>query len=71
MDAHDPQETQQQENLAKRTAEGTNQRNREESPQEKCGFRCQLSKRITLNDVIMVTDELQELTGYWNILARN
>ena len=49
--------------MQQRTAEGTNQRNREETPQEKCVFRCQLSKHITLNDVIMVTDELQELTG--------
>ena len=108
MDAHDPQETQQQESCAttdrrgnkstkqggnapgkmcfslsgtqtyhtqQRIAAGTNQRNREETPQEKCVFRYQVPKHITLNDVIMVTRIIgirtTRINGIRNVLTKN
>ena len=60
--------------VRQRTAEGTNQRNREETPQEKCVFRYQVPKHITLNDVIMVTGiigiQITRINGIRNVLTK-
>ena len=60
--------------VRQRTAEGTNQRNREETPQEKCVFRYQIPKHITLNDVIMVTGIIgirtTRINGIRNVLTK-
>ena len=60
--------------VRQRTAEGTNQRNREETPQEKCVFRYQVPKHITLNDVIMVTGIIgirtTRINGIRNVLTK-